>query len=38
MSIERSVYMLINKTELGRTPDLLNKIQDVFMDLYQDFD
>ena len=30
--------MLINKTELGRTPDLLNKIQDVFMDLYQDFD
>lgn len=37
-NIERSVYMLINKTELGRTPDLLNKIQDVFMDLYQDFD
>ncbi len=37
-NIDNSVYMLINKLELESTPDLIERIQNTFMDLYEDFD
>ena len=37
-NIDKSVYMLIRKSELEKDPDLINKINTYFSDNYYYFD
>lgn len=37
-NVEKSAYLLVNRRELDRTPDLMDKIEEEFSDLYDYFE
>lgn len=37
-NVERSTYLLVNRAELERTPDLIERIENNFSELYEFFD